>query len=60
MTETGLEWGYTKPTLYVCGVNNFNDNFDDKFVREKVNKIASKAKSLNICVLEPNWKWIHD
>ena len=27
---------------------------------EKVNKIASKAKTLNICALDPNWKWIHD
>ena len=27
---------------------------------EKINKTASKAKTLNICLLEPNWKWIHD
>ena len=33
---------------------NFNGNFKDNFMREKVNKMASKAKSLNICVLEPN------
>ena len=26
---------------------NFNDNFKDYFVRQKVNKIASKAKTLN-------------
>ena len=35
-------------------------NFQDNFVREKVKKMASKAKTLNICALEPNWKWIHD
>ena len=29
-------------------------------MREKVNKIASRAKTLNICALEPYWKWIHD
>ena len=27
---------------------------------EKVNKMASKAKTLNVCALELNWKWIHD
>ena len=32
----------------------FNDNFKDYFVREKVNKIASKAKHFNICALESN------
>ena len=35
---------------------NFNDNFKDNFMREKVNKITSKAKTLNICALEPYWK----
>ena len=39
---------------------NFNDNFKDNVIREKVNKMASKAKTLNICALESNWKWIHD
>ena len=38
---------------------NLNDNFKDNFVREKVNKMASKNKTINICALEPNWKWIH-
>ena len=38
--------------------NNFNGNFM-RFMREKVNKMASKAKILNICALESNWKWIH-
>ena len=33
---------------------DFNDNFKDNFMREKVNVMASKAKSLNICALEPN------
>ena len=33
---------------------NFSDNFEGNFMREKVNKMASKAKSLNICALEPN------
>ena len=28
---------------------NFKDNFKDNFVLEKVNKMASKAKTLNIC-----------
>ena len=39
---------------------NFKENFKDNFVREKVNKMASKAKILNICALESSWKWIHD
>ena len=39
---------------------NFNYNFKDNFMQEKVNKIASKAKTLNISTVEPNWKWIHD
>ena len=30
------------------------------FMREKVNKMASNVKTLNICALDPNWKWIHD
>ena len=29
-------------------------------VMEKVNKMASKVKTLNICEVEPNWKWIYD
>ena len=33
---------------------NFRDNFKDYFVWEEVNKIASKANTLNICALEPN------
>ena len=33
---------------------NFNDNFKDNVMREKVNKLASEAKTLNICVLAPN------
>ena len=32
----------------------FNDNFKYNFMREKVNKMASKAKTSNICALEPN------
>ena len=28
---------------------NFNDNFKDNFMQEKVNKMASKAKTLNMC-----------
>ena len=31
---------------------NFKDKFKDNFIREKVNKMASKAKSLNICAIE--------
>ena len=34
----------------------FNDNFKDNFMQEKVNKMASQAKTLNICAFEPNWK----
>ena len=34
---------------------NVNDNFKDNFMREKVNKMASKViKTLNICMLKPN------
>ena len=33
---------------------NFNDNFKDKFMREKINEITSKAKTVNICALEHN------
>ena len=33
---------------------NFNHNFKDKFMREKINDITSKAKTLNICALEHN------
>ena len=53
MTETGIECGQTKTTLYVHGVNksckmityshlissNFNDNFKDNFMQEKVKLI---------------------
>ena len=39
---------------------NFKDNFTDNFLREKANKMASKAKTLNICALWSNWKWIYD
>ena len=35
-------------------------NFKDNFVREKVNKMASKTVTLNICALEPNYKSNHD
>ena len=41
-------------------IDSYNDNFKDNFVRQKVNKMASKAKTLNICAVKPNWKWIHD
>ena len=64
MTETDTECGHTKTTLHALGINksrkiitfshlnstNFNDNFKDNFMREKVNK----TKTLNICALEPN------
>ena len=33
---------------------NFNDNFKDNLTREKVNKMASKTKTLNFCALGPN------
>ena len=33
---------------------NFNENFKDNFMREKVNKMGSKAKTSNTCALEPN------
>ena len=50
MTETDIECGHTKTTLHACGVNksckiialshlnstNFNDNFKDNFMQEKV------------------------
>ena len=53
MTETGMECGHTKTTLYARGVNknckmityshlnssNFNDNFKDNFMQEKVKSI---------------------
>ena len=53
MTETGIECGYTKTTLYARGVNksckmitysplnssNFNDNLKDNFMQEKVKPI---------------------
>ena len=54
MIETDLKRGRTKTILHVCGFNNFNDNFKDNFVPQKVNKTASKAKTLNICALKPN------
>ena len=28
-------------------IDSYNDNFKDNFVRQKVNKMASKAKTLN-------------
>ena len=34
--------------------SNFNDNFRDNFTWEKMSKMASKAKSLNMCEVEPN------
>ena len=37
-----------------------NRVFSPKFMRKKGNKMSSKVKTLNICVLHPNWKWIHD
>ena len=53
MTETDIECGHTKTTLHARGVNksrkiiafshlnstNFNDNFKDNFMREKVKSI---------------------
>ena len=53
MTETDIECGHTKTTLYACDANKgckiityshlksgtFNDNFKDKFMQEKVNSI---------------------
>ena len=33
---------------------NFHDNFKDNSMREKVKKVASNSKTLNICALEPN------
>ena len=38
---------------------NFNDNLKCNFMPEKVNKMISKAKTLNFCAWA-NWKWIHD
>ena len=35
-------------------LKNFNDNFKYTFMLEKVNKMASKAKNLNTCALQPN------
>ena len=54
MTKTDVECGHTKTTLYPCGVNksckmityfhlnssNFNDNFKDNFMQEKVKSIG--------------------
>ena len=54
MTETDIECGHSKRTLYVRGVNksckmitfshlnfsNFNDNLNDKFMLEKVKSIS--------------------
>ena len=37
---------------------NFKDNFKDNFMREKVHEMASKAKTLSICGLEPNSKLV--
>ena len=53
MTETDIECGHTKTALYAHGVNksckmiafshlnssNFNDNFKDNFMQEKVKSI---------------------
>ena len=53
MTETDIECGHTKTTLYVRGINksckmvtyshlnssNFNDNFKDKIMQEKFKTI---------------------
>ena len=53
MTETAIECEHTKTTLHVRGVNknckmitfshlnssNFNDNFKDNFMQEKVKSI---------------------
>ena len=53
MTETDIECGHTKTTLYARGVNksckmityshlnssNFNDNLKDNFMQEKVKPI---------------------
>ena len=53
MTETDIECGHTETTLYARGVNksckmitfshlnssNFNDNFKDNFMQEKVKSI---------------------
>ena len=39
---------------------NINNNFKDNIMRKKVNNIPSKAKTSNICTLEPNWNWIHN
>ena len=53
MTETDIECGHTKTTLHARGVNksckmitfshlnssNFNDNFKDNFMQEKVKSI---------------------
>ena len=35
-------------------LTNFKYNFKDCFLREKVDKMALKAKILNICMLGPN------
>ena len=35
-------------TFTLLNYTNFNNNFKDNFMWEKVNKIASKAKTLNI------------
>ena len=47
MTEICLET--ESPTL---NSTNFNDNFKDNVMQEIRNKMASKAKILNICALE--------
>ena len=54
MTEICLET--ESPTL---NSTNFNDNFKDNVMQEIRNKMASKAKTLNICALESIWKWTH-
>ena len=39
-------------TFFHFNSTNFNDNFKDNVMWERVNKMASKAKTLNICALE--------
>ena len=33
---------------------NFNNNFNDNFMQVKVNKMASKPKTLKVFALDPN------
>ena len=41
-------------TFFHLNASDISYNFKDNFVREKVNKMASKTVTLNICALEPN------